>query len=106
MTKAPSHRETRQRLKRIAHHLDPVILVGEQGVSDGLVAETDRALADHELIKIRIHATDRDQRRQLAHSLAAACDAELIQSIGKVSVLYRANPEAPPRLSNVKRYGG
>lgn len=91
-------------LKRIAHHLDPVILVGEHGISDALVAETDRALADHELIKVRIHAGDRDARRDMAQALAEACDAAVIQSIGKVTVLFRRNPKPNPKLSNLTRY--
>lgn len=98
-------RDTRRHLKRIAHHLDPVVLVGDHGVSDALVAETQRALADHELIKVRIHAADREARRAMAQALAEACDASVIQSIGKVTVLFRKNPEPDPKLSNLVRFG-
>lgn len=106
ITQATPDRETRRRLKRIAHHLDPVVLVGDQGVSEAVVAETHRALHDHELIKVRVHAGDREQRRAMAHALAQACDAVVIQSIGKVTVLFRKNPEPDPKLSNLARFGG
>lgn len=106
MTQSAPDNETRRRLKRIAHHLDPVVLVGDQGITDALVAEANRALDDHELIKVRIHAGDRDDRRVMAEALADACDAAVVQSIGKVSVLFRKNPEPNPKLSNLTRYGG
>lgn len=95
---------TRRRLRRIAHHLDPVVLVGEQGVSEALVAETRRALDDHELIKVRIHAADRELRAALARELAEACGAAIVQSIGKAVVLFRKNPEPNVKLSNLSRY--
>lgn len=105
MTRASSGRDLRRRLERIAHHLDPVVLVGEQGVSEPVVAETARALNDHELVKVRLPAGDRDTRRAMARSLAEACDAEVIQTIGKVVVLFRRNPEPNPKLSNLSRFG-
>lgn len=100
----PLDRETRRALKQIAHHLEAVVLVGEQGVSDAVVAETDRALDDHELIKVRIHASDRHARKALAEALATACGAAVVQSIGKVTVLFRRNPEPNPKLSNLVRF--
>jgi RNA-binding protein len=96
----------RKRLRQIAHHLDPVIIVGEHGVSDALIAETDRALTDHELIKVKIQSSDREERANAGTALAAACRAEVVQSIGKILVLFRRNPEAKPRLSNLARFGG
>ena len=97
---------TRKQLRRIAHHLNPVIIVGDGGVSDGVIAETDRALADHELIKVKINAEDREDRALLGDRLLAACSAEAVQRIGKVLIVYRANPEADPALSNVARAAG
>lgn len=96
----------RRRLRRIAHHLDPVVSIGEAGVSEAVIAETNRALSDHELIKVKIHGESRDARGELAAALAAGCGAEQIQSIGKVLVLYRANPEPDPNLSNLLRFKG
>ncbi|MEZ5559674.1 MAG: ribosome assembly RNA-binding protein YhbY [Pseudomonadales bacterium] len=96
---------TRKRLRQIAHHLDPVVIVGDQGISDAVVAETVRALDDHELIKVKIHSEDRTERQQLGDTLAAACAAECIQRIGKIVVLYRKNPEPKANLSNLVRFG-
>jgi RNA-binding protein len=97
---------SRKRLRQIAHHLHPVIIIGDAGVSDAVIAETDRALADHELIKVKVNAGDRDDRQALGAALTDACRAELVQRIGKVLVLYRHNPEAVESLSNVLRAGG
>lgn len=97
---------TRRRMRRIAHHLDPVIIVGGQGISEALVAETTRALRDHELIKVRIQTGDRAERQQVTRALADACEADVVQTIGKITVLLRHNPEPDPKLSNLSRFGG
>lgn len=94
----------RRRLRRIAHHLDPVVLVGEHGLSDAVTAETRRALDDHELIKVRLHIGDRSDRTALAAALAEATGAQVVQNIGKVVVLFRKNPEPNPKLSNLVRF--
>ena len=94
---------TRKRFRQIAHHLNPVVSIGDGGVSEAVIAETNRALDDHELIKVKIHSEDRDDRAVLCAELAEACQAESIQRIGKVLVLYRANPEAKAELSNIAR---
>ncbi len=91
-------------LRQIAHHLDPVVIVGDGGVSDGVEAETERALTDHELIKVRLAIGDREERQTAGDDLATRTGAEVIQRIGKVVVMYRENPKADPRLSNVQRY--
>jgi RNA-binding protein len=95
----------RKRLRQIAHHLQPVVTVGDAGMTEPIVAETNRALTDHELIKVRVHGDDRDARTRAIDALAKACEAMVIQTIGKIVVLYRRNPEAPPRLSNLARFG-
>ena len=95
----------KKKLRQIAHHLDVIVSVGDQGASDAVVAETNRALNDHELIKVRVHSVDREDRASQTERLVEACNAEVVQKIGKVVVLYRANPDADPRLSNLKRAG-
>ena len=97
--------KTRKRLKQIAHHLDPIIAIGDQGLTDSVAAEVERALTDHELIKIKIHNPDRDARAQLGKQLAESTDATIVQRIGKVIVLFRPNPEPKPGLSNLARFG-
>ena len=91
-------------LRQIAHHIEVVVTIGDQGLSEGVIAETERALADHELIKVRIASGERDDRPDSARSLADQCHAEVVQIIGKVAILYRKNPKADPRLSNLSRY--
>lgn len=94
---------TRKALRQIAHHLQPVVIIGDGGVSDAVIKETNRALKDHELIKVKVNVLDREQRGALGEALAAACSAETVQRIGKVLVLYRQNIEADPALSNIAR---
>ena len=79
----------RKALKAKAHHLKPVVRVGQKGVSDNLLAETSQALETHALIKIHIADDDRDRRSDTAQTIATACDAELLQQIGKTYLLYR-----------------
>lgn len=82
-----------------------MVLIGDHGVSDALVAETRRALDDHELIKVRVHAADRAARNALTDALATACEAAIVQRIGKTAVLFRKNPEPNHKLSNLTRFG-
>ena len=96
----------RKALRRIAHHLHPVVMIGDGGVSDAVIAETNRALDDHELIKVKVNAMERDDRNALIDALARACGAETVQRIGKVVVLFRKNPDAKPGLSNLTRHRG
>ena len=94
--------KTRRKYRSIAHHLKPVVLLGEAGLSDGVIAETERALTDHELIKIRI-SSDRDERAAQQQQLEQRCRAEVVQSIGRTLVLFRKNPKPNPKLSNLSR---
>lgn len=83
----------RQKLKAQAHPLKPIILIGNNGLSEAVNKEIDRALHDHELIKIRIHTNDRELRRELFKQLCEINRAELVQTIGLIGVVYRANPK-------------
>jgi RNA-binding protein len=85
----------RRHLKGLAHPLKPVILMGNAGLSDGVVAETQRALLDHELIKVRLPGQERTERDALLQSLAERTDSALVTRIGHVAVLYRPNPVLP-----------
>lgn len=79
-------------LKARAHSLEPVVIIGGKGLTDEVVAEVDRALAAHELIKVRAPALDRDFREQALKTLCEKTGAEAVQHIGKVLVLFRAKP--------------
>ncbi len=93
----------KKQFRALGHKLNPILIISDNGLSDGLLAEAERALHDHELIKVKISVGDREDRKALLQALCQHCQAELVQSIGKVALLYRHNPEAEPRLSNVLR---
>ncbi len=82
----------RAHLKARAHGLAPVVIVGQGGVTPSVVAETDRALTAHELIKVRVDATDRGTRAALGDELAATAGAGVVHRIGKVVILWRPRP--------------
>ena len=81
--------EQRREFRAIAHNLKPVIIVGDKGLSEGLQDELDRALNDHELIKIKVASTDREARQEAIQALCESSGAELVQTIGKIAVILR-----------------
>jgi RNA-binding protein len=83
---------SKKKLKAQAHGLKPVIIVGQAGLTDAVLAEIEIALNTHELIKIKIRA-ERDDRKQISEKICVSTGAELIQSIGQVTVIYRLNPK-------------
>jgi RNA-binding protein len=83
----------RAKLKARAHALEPVVHLGHTGLSDAVVAEVDRALTAHQLIKVKIGGTDRDARKALGDAISARTDAAVVQRVGKVVVLWRPKPE-------------
>jgi RNA-binding protein len=83
--------KTKQALKGRAHALKPVVLIGNQGLTAAVSKEIDRALNDHELIKIRVASNDRELRRALISEICTAQGAELVQLIGNIGVLFRKN---------------
>jgi len=85
----------RRHLRGLAHGLKPVILVGQSGVSDAVVAETSRALEAHELIKVRIAGMERDARDEALAFLADRTESEIVGRVGHTAVLYRRHPKKP-----------
>jgi RNA-binding protein len=85
----------RRHLRGLAHPLKPVVLIGNAGVSAGVVAETSHALTDHELIKVRLPGLPREERDAALADLAARTESALVGRIGHVAILYRPNPELP-----------
>jgi len=78
-------------LRGRAHALKPIIQVGQKAINPGVIAETHRALNDHELIKLRIATGDRDSRNALLAELVSATDCVLVTRIGHVAVLFKPN---------------
>jgi RNA-binding protein len=71
------------------HKLKPIVFIGHQGLTEAVKKEVDRALFDHELIKIRIQAEDREVRREFFTQLCRSLKAEEVQLIGCVGIIYR-----------------
>ena len=76
-------------LRARAHHLNPVVMVGQHGLTEAVIRETETALRAHELIKVRVLGDERDERLLIGDELCAATGAQLVQHIGKLLVLYR-----------------
>lgn len=87
----------RQQLKARAHALEPVVQIGQDGVTDQVAMELDRALTAHELIKVKVSAPDRDAREALCDDIVTRTDAAEVQRVGKVLVLWRPKPDSPPK---------
>ena len=85
----------RRHLRGLAHPLKPVVRLGAAGLTDAVARETERALGDHELIKVKAPGGDREARDALFSALAARTTSALVQRIGNVAVLYRPHPELP-----------
>lgn len=86
--------KARAALKARAHALEPVVRIGHAGVTDAMVAEIDRALEAHELIKVKIGEGDRDQRAVHADAIGSRTGAVIVQRVGRVLVLWRPRPDA------------
>lgn len=93
-TKAPELTAKQRRfLRAMAHALRPVVLVGQAGLSDAVMAELDQALSDHELVKVRLHSPD--DKKMAAAALAERAGAALCGVVGHTVYLYRPNPDQP-----------
>jgi RNA-binding protein len=89
---SPLTARERSFLKARAHPLEPIVTIGHDGLTDAVVREIDRALTAHELIKVRVNAGDRTVRRALFEEIGLRTDAEAVQQVGKVLVLWRPRP--------------
>jgi len=100
----PLTNEQKKQFKSIGHHLNPVLIVAENGLTEGVLAELERALNDHELIKIKFALTERDDRRALIDELCQQARCELVQVIGKMALVYRKAAKQNRQLSNIVRH--
>lgn len=93
----------KKQYRLIGHALNPVVTIAGNGLTENVLAEIDRALEDHELIKVRYSITDRDMRTELIAETSKIMKCDVVQTIGKVALLYRAALKANPKLSNLLR---
>jgi len=91
----PLSTKRRSELRAEAHKLSPVVIIGDKGLTDEVLAEIDRSLKAHELIKIRAATDDRDARELWMEKICERLEAHAIQTIGKVLVVYRENFDKP-----------
>jgi RNA-binding protein len=85
----------RRALRARAHHLHPVVMIGEAGLTPAVLNEIELALKSHELIKIRVLGADRSRRDSLIAEIGAALGASPVQHVGKILVVFRPRPDAP-----------
>ncbi|NND38457.1 MAG: YhbY family RNA-binding protein [Pseudomonadales bacterium] len=93
--------EQRRGMRQIGHLLKPIVMIGDNGLSESVLAELERALNDHELIKIKFRV---DDRKTALDAVLDKSEAELVQSIGNIALVYRAAEKPDPKLSNLLRH--
>jgi RNA-binding protein len=85
----------KKHLRGLAHAREPVVLIGQAGLSPAITGELDTALGAHELVKVRARVGDRDQRDDIFAELAKQTKSALVQRIGNVGVFYRPSKDSP-----------
>lgn len=85
----------RRKLRAAGHHLSAVVQVGKEGVSDAVLRQLDRALLDHELVKVKVGTETPEDRFDSAERLGAGCGAQVAQVLGRTVLVYRKHPEKP-----------
>ena len=90
----------RRALRARAHALDPVVMISDAGLTTGVLAEIDRNLTSHELIKVRVFTAARADRDQLLENICATLHAAPVQHIGKILVVYRPRPSEHAQHQN------
>lgn len=92
----------RKKLRAIGHSLNPAVTVAGNGLSEAVLAELNRALDDHELIKVKV-VGDRDERKEIVDVIATLNETQIIQTISGIALVYRPAREPNPSLSNIAR---
>lgn len=88
----------KQHLKGLAHSLKPVVLLGGNGLTEGVLAEIENALAHHELIKVKVPSEDREEKKLIMDAIIRETSAVKLQVIGHVLVMYKQSEEAKIEL--------
>ncbi len=83
-----------KQLRKLAHHLKVIVIIGQHGLTDNVMQEIDSNLEIHELLKVRVNADDREERNELIDLIAQQTQSEVVQRIGHVGVFYRPSAEA------------
>ncbi len=93
----------KKHLRRIGHSLTPIVTVAGKGLSENVVAELNRALDDHELIKVKLAVGDKAARQAVINEISTTCEAQVVQTIGHIALLFKKSAHPDPKLSNLLR---
>ncbi len=93
----------KKRFRAIGHNLTPVVIIAQKGITENIHDEIERALEDHELIKLKLVTASRTDKQALTESICNDFKAQCVQSIGHIILLHRAAKNPDPRLSNLLR---
>ncbi|MFT5083351.1 MAG: RNA-binding protein [Lentisphaeria bacterium] len=94
--------ENKKKYRLIGHNLKPVVTIAGKGLNENVLAELERALDDHELIKVKVSIIDKEIRKQAIDEMCSSLNAEKVQEIGKVTLLFRASRKTSTKKSNVR----
>lgn len=98
----PLSPDRKKQYRSLGHNLSPVVTVAGNGLSDTVLEELNRALDDHELIKVKLVIADRELRKQVIADMAKKLKAEIVQEIGKVALIFREAKKPNLKLSNIR----
>jgi RNA-binding protein len=92
----------KKQFRSIGHDLHPLVTVAAKGLSETVMTEINRALFDHELIKVKFSVGDREVKNNLIADMCKQTGATLVQAVGNVALVYLNNPNADPKKSNIE----
>lgn len=92
----PLNKNQRSHLRKLAHSLKPVVIIGQAGLTENVTTEIKQSLEHHELIKLRLNAADKTARQEMIDSILQQTSAELVQAIGHICAIYR--PAEKPHI--------
>ncbi len=95
--------DQKKHYRSIGHNLKPIVTIAGKGLHENIIAEINRGLEDHELIKVSVKVGDRDVRKAVSAEICERTGAELVQSIGHAILLLRPAKKPDPKLSNLLR---
>lgn len=93
--------DLKKQYRSLGHNLKPVVTIAGNGLSENVMSELNRALEDHELIKIKLVVADRELRKQVVEEICQQARCEIVQEIGKVALIFRAARKRNAKLSNL-----
>lgn len=100
----PISQEQKKHFQAIGHHLKPIVTIAKNGLSENVIAELERALKDHELIKIKLSVNSPEDRKELVEEICHTAQCEAVQVIGKTALIYKKVIQPNRKLSNVLRH--